>query len=69
MNRTRKQRTQIFRKQIEHEWTEKFWKFVEDNPDKPWAWSCLSRNPNITFDMVLTHHELPWNWSGLSANP
>jgi len=69
MNRTRKQRTQIFRKQIEHEWTEKFWKFVEDNLDKPWNWGYLSSNPNITFDMVLTHHELSWNWSGLSANP
>ena len=29
----------------------------------------LSRNPNITFDIVLAHPELPWDWFYLSQNP
>ena len=37
MIHTRKQRTNVFRKQIEHEWAEKFWKFIENHPDKPWG--------------------------------
>ena len=65
---TRKHRTNVFRKQIKHEWTEKFWKFIEDNPDKPWYWNALSRNPNITFDNVLIHPDKPWNWGNLSQN-
>ena len=58
----RKQRTKVFRKQVECEWTEKFWKFIEDNLDKSWDWRCLSANPNITFDIVLAHPDKPWNW-------
>ena len=62
MIRTRKQRTKFFRDQVECEWKEKFWKFIEDNPNKPWDWRYLSENPNITFDSVFAHAELPWNW-------
>ena len=69
MIRTRKQRTKIFRKQIEHEWTEKFWKFIEDNPDKEWNWYYLSLNPTITFDIVIAYPDKPWDWNGLSQNP
>ena len=65
---TRKHRTKVFRKQIEIEWVEKFWKFIEDNPDKPWNWVGLSRNPNITIDIVLAHPDKPWNWNDLSQN-
>ncbi len=69
MIRTRQYRTKKFRKQVECEWTEKFWKFIEDNLDKFWDWNSLSANPNITFDIVLAHPDKPWNWYGLSQNP
>jgi len=36
MIRTRKERTKIFREQVEHEWKEKFWKLIENHYDKPW---------------------------------
>ena len=68
MIQTRKHRTKFFRKQIEHEWTETFWKFIENHPEKPWDWSYLSSNPNITFDIVLAHPEQPWDWNDLSQN-
>ena len=66
---TRKERIKCFRKQVEHEWKETFWKFIEDNPDKPWKWVYLSRNPNITFDIILAHPDKPWKWYYLSENP
>ena len=49
---TRKQRTKVFREQVEDEWKEKFWKFIEDNLEQPWNWSYLSSNLNITFDIL-----------------
>ena len=70
MIRTRKHRTKCFRKQVEKEWTKKYWRFIENNQDKPWEWGWggLSRNPNITFDIVLAHPDKPWNWNDLSQN-
>ena len=62
MIRTRQYRTKVFRKQVEDEWTETFWKFIEDNLEQPWNWSYLSSNPNITFDIVLAYPEQTWNW-------
>ena len=47
MIRTRKERTKLFRKQIEHEWTDRFLKFIEDNPDKPWDYTYLSQHPKV----------------------
>ena len=69
MIRTRKYRTECFREQVEHEWKEAFWKFIENHPEKPWDWRGLSANPNITFDIVLAHPDKPWNWGCLSNNP
>ena len=65
---TRKHRTKKFRDQVEYEWKERFWKFIEDNLEQPWDWSCLSQNPNITFDNVLAHPDKPWSWKHFSAN-
>ena len=68
---TRKHRTKQFREQVEHEWKEKFWKFIENLPEKSWDWNGLSENPNITFDIVQSYPEQPWKWGmyGLSENP
>lgn len=34
-------------------------KIVIANPDAPWEWSTLSRNPNISLEMIMAHQELP----------
>ena len=68
MIRTRQYRTNVFREQIEHEWKEKFWKFIEDHPDIPWNWVGLSFNPNI-IDIIITHPNKSWDWNSLSSNP
>ena len=44
-------------------------KLVLNFPDKPWDWYGLSRNLNVTFDIVERHPDKPWDWKGLSWNP
>ena len=36
--------------------------------DKPWNWSGLSRNENITWDIVSENLDKRWNWYKLSKN-
>ena len=45
------------------------WEIVRDNPEKPWSWFGLSRNPNIMWKIVRDNPEKPWNWFFLSKNP
>ena len=48
--------------------------FIEKHPEKPWEWYWISKNPNITMDIIITmeiiekHPEKPWNWRGISMN-
>ena len=44
-------------------------KLLELYPDKPWDWFELSKNPNITWELVQAHPDKPWSWYGLSYNP
>ena len=37
--------------------------------DKPWDWYGISRNPNITWDIIKENPEKPWNWCYLSRHP
>ena len=41
---------------------------LEKYPDKPWDWSGLSCNKNITMSDVLNNPDKPWDWSRLSRN-
>lgn len=42
-------------------------------PDKPWDWSSLSHNPNITMEWIATHPEsndlCAWEWARVCENP
>ena len=44
-------------------------RLIHEYPEKPWNWCLLSRNPNITMQIVLDYPEKPWNWYLLSYNP
>ena len=46
-----------------------FFEFVLANPEKPWEWSGLSYNPNITWEIVQDNPDKPWDWKGLSRHP
>ena len=65
---SRKKRSSLFRKRIEKEWTEYYWKFVEKYYDKPWNWYGISMNPNITMDIIEQHPDKPWDWESISFN-
>ena len=56
-------------KYLEDEWTEGYWKFVCDNPDKNWKFDLISINPNITWDIIQDNPDKDWNWTLLSYNP
>ncbi len=38
-------------------------------PNKPWDWSEVSRNPNITYAIVQANLDNSWDWEMLSRNP
>ena len=38
-------------------------------PDKPWNWSLVSKNPNITIEFIDEYSDLPWDWQTVSSNP
>ena len=41
--------------------------YINVNPNKPWSWYGISRNPNITMDYINVNPYKPWNWSDLSS--
>ena len=30
--------------------------------DKEWDWEEISKNPNITMDIIEKHIDKPWEW-------
>ncbi len=40
-----------------------------DNQDKDWDMMDLSKNPNITMEMMRDHPEIKWNFIGILGNP
>ena len=52
-------RHQKFWKDVEEEWRQKFITFIKENPDKPWNWYLISRNPNITMDIIKANPLIP----------
>ena len=61
-------RTKQFRDRVEHEWTKKYWSFIQENLDKDWNWSWISKNPNITMDIIRDNPDKPWNWRLIHVN-
>ena len=51
---------------MENNWNQYFFNFISRNMDKPWDWFSLSRNPNVTWDIVEANLDKPWNWDWLS---
>lgn len=37
--------------------------------DKPWDFSCVSINPNLTIEMIQKFPYQKWNWEYISRNP
>jgi hypothetical protein len=42
---------------------------VIKHPEFPWEWSNLSKNTNITLDIIKKYPNEKWNWLDIAANP
>ena len=38
-------------------------KIIKENLDKPWDWSEISCNPNVTWTLRKDNPDKPWNWN------
>ena len=65
---TKGKRIKKIRKYINKEWSQYFFKFILDNHDKDWDWWSISKNPNITMDIIRDNPEKPWDWNWISMN-
>jgi len=56
----------------EREWSERWfdfvldhpdrpWETIEANPEKPWNWYCILQKKDITWKMIQGNVEKPWN--------
>jgi len=43
-------------------WAKKWFQFIKANPNLPWNFYELSRNPNITWDIVQANLNKPWEF-------
>ena len=41
---------------------------IRDNPEKPWDWIGISRNPNLTWETIRENPDKTWSWYGISNN-
>jgi hypothetical protein len=42
--------------------------YMGANPDKPWNWSVISHNPNLTVGYIDANPDKPWDWYCISWN-
>ena len=56
---TIKKRTKLVRDDIKRKLNDRYWQFIKDNPDKPWDWEVISRNPIITIKFIIDNPDKP----------
>lgn len=66
---TRKKRLSNFRKIVEKKWQQYFWESIFDYFKlQSISFSNLSRNPNISLEIIMKNPQYPWNYNELSSN-
>ena len=55
--------------EFEKEWKQKWFQYILDHPEKDWNYAHLSRNPNVTWEMVQQNPQIKWDYQQLSINP
>ena len=48
---------------------ERFLQFVNKHPYHYWDIQSISRNHNLTFEMIEKYSNINWDWSQLTYNP
>ena len=49
-------------KDLKEEWSLRWFTYILDHPDKDWNWERLSRNPNVTWNIIENNLDKPWVW-------
>ena len=57
------------RQQWKEEYSKEWFQFILDNPEYDWKYYLLSRNPNITWEIVKNNPKHNWSYGTLSENP
>lgn len=57
---TRLRRTDKYLDSVSNQYSKKWWSFVMQYKHKI-DWDKLSRNPNLTIDIINEHPDNPWN--------
>ena len=45
------------------------WTLIELFPNKPWNWEIIAKNPNTTYERIISRDDVKWNWDEISVNP
>ena len=59
---------QLFSIEIEQNWNRFWFAYILEFENKL-SWRNLSRNPNITMNMIKDNPDKPWDWDNISSNP
>ena len=68
MSKTTKKRRDALNKYIGKKWEVHYLNFLMKHEDKPWNCDYISRNPNITMEIIENNPENPWDWCNISQN-
>ena len=56
-------------KDLKNEWSNHWFQFILDNPDKDWHWQDISENPTITWEIIQANPDKDWCWESISRHP
>ena len=53
---------------IEQQVSREWFKVIANNQNIKWDWDRISRNSNLTWEIVCDNPDKPWNWYALSSH-
>ena len=56
------------KKKYEDDFKNGFFYLFINNLDKPWNWYYISKNTNITWNIIKNNLDKPWDWYYISGN-
>lgn len=65
---TRLERCQLFKKQNDEQFKQKWFNWIVKHQDKV-NWSQISYHPYVTLDLIYANPTCPWDWYYISLNP
>ena len=56
-------------KDLENEWSQYWFQLIFLYTDEDLDWVYISKNPNLTWEIIQQNPDKPWDWSMVSSNP